>query len=77
VPAALNTYTSYVPATSAGVVNTSRVVEDVDTTADVVDPIRTRAPAGMALPVTVTLVPPATLTRVGSIEVRPNGPVGG
>jgi hypothetical protein len=45
------------PATSAGVVNTGRVVDAVDTTAEVVRPIRTRTPAGMAVPVVVTLVP--------------------
>jgi len=66
-----------VPATSAGVVNTSPVVEDEDTTAEAVRPTRTRAPAGMAVPETVTRVPPLTLTRVGEIEVSPNGPVGG
>jgi hypothetical protein len=42
-----------------------------------VRPTRTRAAAGMALPVMVTRVPPSTLTRVGVIEVSPNGPVAG
>ena len=77
VPAALNTCTSYVPATSLGVVNTSCVGDTVDTTAEADGPTRTRASAGMALPVMVTRVPPATVTRVGLIEVSPNGAVGG
>ncbi len=57
--------------------NTSRVVDTVDTTADVLAPIRTSALAGMAVPVTVTRVPPATPTRDGLIEVSPKSPAGG
>ena len=77
MPPASNTCTSYVPGTSGGVLNTSWVVDTVDTTAEAVAPIRTRASAGIAVPVTVTRVPPAAVTRVGVIEVSPNGPVGG
>jgi hypothetical protein len=39
--------------------------------------MRTWAFDGMAVPVTVTRVPPSTPTRVGLIEVSPNGPLGG
>ena len=65
------------PATSAGVVNTSRVADTEATTAGLVRPMRTWAFDGMAVPVTVTRVPPSTPTRVGLIEVSPNGPLGG
>jgi hypothetical protein len=54
VPSGANTYTSYVPATSAGVVNTTRVADTVETGAEAVSPIRTRAPDGTAVPVMVT-----------------------
>jgi hypothetical protein len=66
-----------VPATSAGAMNTSRVVDTVDTSAWVLGPMRTTALAGMAVPVTVTRVPPATPTRDGLIEVSPKSPTAG
>ena len=57
--------------------NTSWVVETVFTTAWLDAPIRTTAFAGMAVPVTVTRVPPTALTRLGLIEVSPKSPTAG
>jgi hypothetical protein len=58
-------------------VNDSSVVDESDTVTGVVAPIRTSAPAGIALPVIVTLVPPPAGTRVGLIEVSRYGPASG
>ena len=57
--------------------NETCVPDAATTAAAEVAPIRTRTPAGMAVPVTVTTVPPALATRVGLIEVSPKAPVPG
>ena len=77
VPSGAKTNTSYSPATRATVRKDTLVGVTETTSAAPVAPIRTRAPAGMASPVMVTRVPPAVLTRVGSMEVSRNGPTCG
>jgi len=59
------------------VVNTNRVGETELTTAGLEEPMRTTALAGIEVPVMVTRVPPATLTRLGLIEVSPKSPTAG